>query len=511
MFDPLKSKTRVLLYSTLTFLFGVGLASSMDWTARSQALTVTPDAAQVSEAIVQPALDLSSAFVTIAEEVTPAVVRIQTERPGRTASGLQGFFDLRRPNQEDRDPTPQFSGGSGFLISADGYIMTNNHVVADANDVTVYTRDGLRHEAEIVGTDPTTDVAVIKIAGSDLPHLRMGTSADVRVGEWVLAVGNPGFGGGSSLDYTVTAGIVSAIGRPLQLIQRELARNEEFDNPGWAIENFIQTDAVINPGNSGGPMVNLRGEVVGINSAIASQTGFYQGYGFAIPIDLGKRVGEDLVEYGEIRRSWLGVSMRRVDDIDAEAFGLPRVGGALVTAVNEDSPADDAGLEDQDVITAVDGQPVTRSGELQQIIAERRPGDRVTLEIYRDGRPRTLEVRLGEAPITRREATPARAAAETSSSERLGLEIRELTPEVAAQLGYENDEGVVIADVTSFGPAFRRGIQRPGERVIEINNREIQDMGDVRTELNDLESGQIVKFVLSDPEGNSRIVTVRVP
>ena len=514
MFDPLKSKSKVLLYSTLTFLFGVGLASSMNWTAGSQALMTSTEAAQVAQAAVQPALDLSSAFVAIAEEVTPAVVRITTERPARTASNnpLDGFFDLRRRNgDEPADPVPQLSGGSGFLISADGYVMTNNHVVADAQSLRVFTKDGRSYDAEIVGTDPTTDVAVIKIPGSGHPHLAFGSSENVRVGEWILAVGNPGFGGGSSLDYTVTAGIISAIGRPLQLIRRELTRNEEFDNPAWAIENFLQTDAVINPGNSGGPMVNLRGEVVGINSAIASQTGFYQGYGFAIPIDLAGRVGEDLVAYGEIRRSWLGIQMRGVDDTDAESFGLPRVGGALVNEVTGGSPAEKAGLRPQDVITELDGRQITRSGELQQQIAQAKPGDEVRLEVYRNGAPREITVRLGEAPITRREVPEAPTVAAVNSSEQLGLEIRELTPEIAKELGYEEAGGVVIADITPYGPAFRRSIRTPGLKVIQINDREIKDMDDVHQELDNLESGQIVKLVLGTPDGGSSIFTVRVP
>ncbi len=513
MFDPLKAKGRVLLYSTLTFLFGVGLASGMGWTAGSQALTTGPEVTQIPEAAVRPALDLSDAFVTIAEEVTPAVVRIQTERTGRAVSPLDGFFDFRRPDSrnQDPDPTPQLSGGSGFLISADGYIMTNNHVVADAEQLRVYTKDGHTHEAEIVGSDPTTDVAVIKIAGRDLPHLTFGVSDGVRVGEWVLAVGNPGFGGGSSLDYTVTAGIISAVGRPLTLIRRELSRNEAYDNPAWAIENFIQTDAVINPGNSGGPMVNLRGEVVGINSAIASQTGYYQGYGFAIPIDLAKRVGEDLVAYGEIRRSWLGVQMRGVDDVDAEAYGLPRVGGALVSEVTAGSPAADAGLRVEDVITAVDGETITRSAELQQEIAQRRPGDEVDLEIYRNGQRRAVAVRLGEAPILRRDQPTERVVDAADTSDQLGLEIREMTPELARQYGYDESDGVMIANVTPYSPAWRRGIQQPGYRVLEINNREIDDMRDVRAELENLESGQIVNFILGRPDGSSLISNVRVP
>ena len=203
------------------------------------------------------------------------------------------------------------------------------------------------------------------------------------------------------LDYTVTAGIVSALGRPLQLLQRELQEDPETrERRGFAIEDFIQTDAVINPGNSGGPMVNLRGQVVGINSAIASRTGFYQGYGFAIPIDLAQRVMEDLVDYGQVRRALLGVGMGAIDQIASEKYGLPTVSGVEVTMITPDGPAEQHGLRPYDVIVAIDDQQIGRVGQLQQVIALRRPGDRIDVTIYREGRPMTLEVELGEAPLS---------------------------------------------------------------------------------------------------------------
>jgi serine protease Do len=254
--------------------------------------------------------------VAIAETVTPAVVRIETSRTRRAASRGQTppvpeefrqFFRMPDPGQS----APVRSGGSGFLVSEDGYILTNDHVVAGAEEIRVFLQDRREFSATLVGADPTTDVAVIKIESGSLPSMSFGSSDAVRVGEWVLAVGNPGFGSGNQLDYTVTAGIVSAKGRPLGLINNEL-RIRGNENSQFAIEDFIQTDAVINPGNSGGPLVDLRGQVVGINSAIASETGYYQGYGFAIPIDLARRVMEDLIEYGVVRRSMArGADQRR--------------------------------------------------------------------------------------------------------------------------------------------------------------------------------------------------------
>jgi serine protease Do len=273
------------------------------------------------------------------------------------------FFELPdSPQQMPQDPIPQTAGGSGFIVSPDGYILTNDHVVSGATQIRVFLADRREYMAEIVGVDPTTDVAVIKINGQDLPTLSLGSPLDVRVGEWVLAVGNPGFAGSSNpLDHTVTAGIVSATGRPLQLIQRELSRQEEWQEvAGYAIEDFIQTDAVINPGNSGGPLVNVRGQVVGINSAIASRTGYYQGYGFAIPIDLAKRIMQDLVEFGEVRRARLGIEMWPVDPVDAELYGLPEPPGCSFRTYSPGDPPKQAGLRQEDVIVAVDDQEIDR-------------------------------------------------------------------------------------------------------------------------------------------------------
>ena len=511
MYDPLRSKMRITSYSLLACLLGLGIASGLGWTGTSHVMPVIDTEAQVPAQAVQPALDLSDAFVNVSETVTPAVVRIEARRQ-RTVSTAQRRNRLFGP-QDTPGPRPdQVAGGSGFIISDDGYILTNNHVVADASSLTVFLQDRRSFPATLVGRDPFTDVAVIKIDAPDLQKLSFGSSSELRVGEWVVAIGNPGFGGTSRpLDYTVTVGIVSAIGRPLQLLQRELAQDEETRvNQGFAIEDFIQTDAVINPGNSGGPMVNLRGQVVGINSAIASRTGFYQGYGFAIPIDLAHRVMEDLVEYGRVRRAWLGVAMRPIDAISAEAYGLPTVTGVELTLITDGGPAEAQGLQLYDVLVEVDRTPIARVGQLQQTIAMRRPGDRIDVKVYRDGKPITVEIRLGEAPLQRGPTVVASAPEPEERMNKLGLRIEDMTRQNAAEFGYERVEGPVITDVQVNGPAARRGLT-PGWRVLEINRQPVEDASDVRGIMSRVGRGDIVTLHLAAPNETRQILHVKVP
>ncbi|MGH7448372.1 MAG: S1C family serine protease, partial [Longimicrobiales bacterium] len=265
--------------------------------------TLPPSTPPAAREAVRQATSLSDAFITIADAVTSAVVRIEVERSiSRESSplpaGLSDLFD-RSQSPSPESPVPQLLGGSGFIVSADGYILTNNHVIADADRIVVTLRDKRTLEAEVVGTDPTTDIAVIRVTGASLPTVALGNSDDARVGEWVLAIGNPGFAGESPLDFTVTSGIISAKGRPLNILGAELQAVDPVAAQ-YAIEDFIQTDAVINPGNSGGPLVDLRGTVIGINTAIASSTGYNQGYGFAIPVNLARRVMQDLIAYGYV-------------------------------------------------------------------------------------------------------------------------------------------------------------------------------------------------------------------
>ena len=511
MYDPLRAKAKVALYTGATFIAGLGIAAGLGWTQTSVAMPVIDERPALSQEAVGPAADLSEAFVNIADAVTPAVVRIQSRRPARAARRSPNPLRFFGPDPDElRPPVPELSGGSGFLISADGYILTNDHVVSGSDEVTVYLRDRRYFEARIVGSDPFTDVAVIKIdIDEELPHLSFGDSDDIKVGQWVLAVGNPGFGTGNRLDYTVTAGIVSARGRALDILRRELLQDPASqDLSGYAIEDFIQTDAVINPGNSGGPMVSLTGQAVGINSAIASQTGYYQGYGFAIPINLARRVMEDLIEYGHVKRPLIGVHMQTVTPEDAEYYGLPSVAGALVQRTTASGPAAGAGVQPGDVIVAVDGKPVGYSGQLQQRIAEYRPGDRVTLTLYRSRRPMDVGVRLAEAPIN--DLAPRTVEQASTADERLGIRVEVLGAQTAREIGFEEPGGVVITDVEQGSAAGRRGIF-PGARILQINGRDVTDPEDVRSSLDAVRAGQIVSFVLETPNGGRQIVNVRMP
>ncbi len=513
MYDPLKAKAKVALSVAASFVLGLALAAQLGFAA-PPAVSGIDSSPRVADAQVQPALDLSEAFVNIADAVVPSVVRIEVPRQQeRQLSALEQFFGAP---QQRGPPDISVGGGSGFVASADGYVLTNNHVVKDAESITVALPDGRSFAAEFVGGDPTTDVAVVKIAGDDLPVASLGVSSDVRVGEWVLAIGNPGFTGRQdALDYSVTAGIVSALGRPLGLIRLDLIRDPDAqgDLAAFAIEDFIQTDAVINPGNSGGPMVNLRGQVIGINSAIYTRTGYYQGYGFAIPIDLAHRVMQDLVAYGHVRRAFLGVNIAPVGPEDAEWYGLPEVAGALVQNVTPGTPAEAAGLRQHDVITALDGEPVRSSNDLQRKIALQAPGERVALEVYRERRATQVEVRLEQAPFSRQ--TVEAPAPRARPAEKIGIEVTGITPSIARELGLDSAEGVVVEDVQTGGPAHRRGL---GPRCVihDVNRRTIKDIDDLDDEFRRAGAGDVLSLLASCPSGRGgrtgpQVYNIRVP
>jgi serine protease Do len=515
MYDPLKAKAKVVLYSGIAFLFGIGMASGLGWTSASHAMPSLTEAPQVSPAAVQPALDLSEAFTNLAEAVTPAVVRIQSRRPGVTQAGVgqqvpeqfRQFFDV-----PDGEPTPRQGSGSGFIVSEDGYILTNNHVVEGSDELLVYFPDRRYLPARIVGADPFTDVAVIKVDATEpLPHMAFGDSDELNVGEWILAIGNPGFGSSAQLDFTVTAGIISAQGRSLRLLQQDLLDDPRYGETtaGYTIEDFIQTDAVINPGNSGGPMVNLRGQVVGINSAIASSTGVYQGYGFAIPINLARRVMEDLIEFGMVQRPRMGVTIENVQAEDAELYGLPSVSGVLIQTVQDDTPA--AGvLQAEDVIVAIDGEPVGYVAELQAKVAQHRPGDRVDVTIYRNRRSMDVSVRLAEAPINT--PRPVAAAPSVRSEERLGIHLQDLDATLAQQLGFSEPGGVVLRDVAPGSAAQRRNVGAyVRSKLVRVNDEAIETTEDVSQALDGIAPGEIVSLHFEDAEGTQRVVNLRMP
>ncbi len=450
---------------------------------------------------VAPAPDaesLASSFRTASRAALQGVVHVQVETTARQAAQrgnpFEGtpFEDFFR-GAPSPSPQPRMGSGSGFIITPDGYIMTNNHVVADASRVTVVTTDRREFDATVVGRDPNTDVAVLKIDATGLHTVQLGDSESLQVGDWVLALGYP-----LSLGETVTAGIVSAMGKNIGIMQR----NEGAAAP---LEHFIQTDAAINPGNSGGPLVNLRGEAVGMNTAIASPTGVYSGYGFAVPIALAKRVADDLIRDGHVSRPRLGVQITDAAPADVEVFGLPSAAGAVVRGVQE-GPARDAGVELGDVIVAVDGRDIRDSGELMERVALRQPGETVTLDVIRYGAREQLRVRLG-AFETEPVPTAASAAPAQDAVSKLGFAAAELTPALASQLRIEEAGGVVVTQVDPAGPA---PATLRGMRIERVNGREISTVDDLRAVAGELADGGVVSVIGRTPDGERTILNYRL-
>ena len=512
MLDPVRAKLKLVGVTAGAFAGGVLLASGLDWTTGSHAATLLQTTAQPSTAEVRPVAELSQAFISIAESVTPSVVSIETERAPRARTRRRGqeeeegeeqVLPFGFPFPQGQPRVPQEASGSGFLITQDGYIITNNHVVADADQINVILTDNRQLRARLVGRDPLTDVAVIKIEGERFPAVRIGRSEDVRIGEWVLAIGNP-----LDLGTTVTSGIVSAQGRSLN----NLIGNTAGENGRWAIEDFIQTDAPINPGNSGGPLVNLRGEVVGVNSAIASPTGFYSGYGFAVPIDLARKVADDLIRYGRVRRPAVGIQVTNVRPEDAEVYRLERIQGVVVQDFPEGSPSRQAGVRQGDVIVSVDGRPVQRVGQFQRMIATRTPGETVTLEVVRYGERRRFEVRLIEAPTSAEEPrVAARAEEPAGEATPLGIGVSVVTPQLVQR--YQLDEqasGLVVTDVENFSAAARYGI-RPGTRILAVDGQEVRDVAAFRRAVERKRPGDVVSLRVVFQTGENGILNMRLP
>jgi serine protease Do len=388
------------------------------------------------------------------------------------------------------------------IISAEGYIATNNHVISDAAEdgIEVVLSDKSRYKAKLVGTDPTTDLAVIKISARDLPVAALGNSDNVQVGEWVLAVGNP-----LGLTSTVTAGIVSALGRNIRIIQ---------DNYG--IEDFIQTDAAINPGNSGGALVNMNGEVIGINTAIATTNARYQGYGFAVPVNLLKTVAADLIRDGKVRRGYIGVSISPVDQTLADAIGLEKARGVFVQSLVEGGAGAEAGLKESDVILSVDGNEVNQPNELQRYIATRHPGDVVKLEVFRDGKTIekkvTLRARDEDAGVVR--AMDRNDEEETNPEsmtvvplESLGLKLRNMT--ASERKSYDLEKGAIVAEVKQYSEAFNRQIGK-GDAIVEVDREAVASPAEVREIVESHKPGESVLLRLRRADGTSYYAAVQI-
>ncbi|MHC4081327.1 MAG: DegQ family serine endoprotease [Planctomycetota bacterium] len=424
---------------------------------------------------------LSEAFKQAARTVAPSVVHITVvdrDRVAMTPHGLphgfprgngpgedffRRFFEQMQPRLEPqaqqapgRPGGPEARGqGTGFIVGADGYIVTNHHVVDGADVLTVRLHDGREYEATVVGTDAESDLAVVRIETSGLDAVAFGESDGLEVGEWVIAVGSP-FG----LEQTVTAGIVSATGR---------------SGMGLAtFENFIQTDAAINPGNSGGPLVNLLGEVIGVNTAITTRSGGYQGIGFAIPSNMVRDVMDEIIADGRVSRGWLGVNIQPLTDDLAESFGLDDNDGVLIADVHADGPSAEAGLEAGDIVTRIGGRPVTTTSELMNAVAAADPGQVLEVELIRDGERRTVQVTLGARPAPPQLASGARGP---DLSGALGLAVEPLTPEAAKRFGLSADRGVLVANVVPGSAAAAAGL-RPGDVIVKVGARPVNDPGE---------------------------------
>ena len=436
-------------------------------------------------------------FTQAAAAVTPAVVYIRvtysnTSNGNSDQDQLQQLFG-NMFGQRAQPQGVQMASGSGVIISPDGYIVTNNHVVEKADKITVATNDHRTFQAKVIGTDPNTDLALIKVEATNLPIVKFGNSDDAKVGEWVLAVGNP-----FNLTSTVTAGIVSAKGRNIGIIGNE---DNQDENPygrssqgqpraaNKAIESFIQTDAAINPGNSGGALVNTKGELIGINSAIASHTGSYEGYGFAIPINLAKKVLNDIERYGAVKRGFVGVSFTQLDPDVAQALHIDNTTGLYVKDLVHGGGAEAAGIKAGDVITKVDGSPIYESSDLQERVGELQPGDKVRLTVMREGAEKEFNVTLkaDAAPAARTAAAPSKSAAELFN--KLGASFVPITKEQKAK--FHVNSGIIVTQVRP-GRLFDDTEIPVGSVITSINKSPIGSIADMDSAITNTRNGLLV-------------------
>jgi serine protease Do len=421
----------------------------------------------------------SDAFAKIADALVPTVVFIKSTRTITTADferfhdreDLKDYFRFRAP-----DEFRQSGAGSGIIVSKEGYILTNVHVVEKSDKLRVILNDNREYVADMIGMDPLTEVAVIKINADNLPVARLGNSDKCRVGEWVLSIGNP-----LELQSTVTAGIISAKDRQIDILRNR-----------YSVENFIQTDAAINPGNSGGALVNLRGEVIGMNTAIATETGYNSGYGFAIPINLAQKIMTDLIHKGRVERGYLGISMQDIDEKKARALGISKPTGVFVDRVLDDGPAAAAGLRPKDVILEVDRQSVNKSNQLQAIVAKKNPLETVQLTLLRQGREMNIDVMLGQ-----RESEELAVTRRTSSKtfKDLGITCESVGRDKGRELGYYGQVGALVTHIERFSPADDAGM-REDDIIVEINDSNVATETDFRRTIGRLNQGAVAIFTV---------------
>ncbi|MBD0316557.1 MAG: DegQ family serine endoprotease [Nitrospiraceae bacterium] len=448
----------------------------------------------------------SNGFTEVAKLVTPTVVNITTVMSAKISDGRTGPDELRDRMEEFfgkpfgprgrgpqgpgpmEPPSPRMGGqGSGVIVSPDGYILTNNHVIENAREVTVTLPDKREFKGKIVGTDPKTDLAVVKVEAENLPTVAWGDASKLQVGEYVLAVGNP-FG----LNSTVTLGIVSAVGRGHMGITQ--------------YEDFIQTDAAINPGNSGGALVNTKGELVGINTAIFSQTGGYQGVGFAVSSTMSKPIYESLIKTGKVVRGYLGVGIQDLNHDLAKSFGIKDSKGALVSDVKDESPADQAGIKQGDVITKYQGIPVEDAVALQRLVTRTSVGSKVPVTVIRDGREREVTVTVNEQPDTTKIAKVDTGEADYAFA---GVAVQDLDQDTAKELGLKGKaQGVVVTKVDPESGAQKAGLM-PGDVIKEINRQPVKSVKDFEKMSSGVKKGDNV-LILINRRGNSLFLSAKI-
>ena len=471
-------KKKIVL-SLLILLIGFLLGWSFYYIQSGAHYAKRPD--NLPPVVSKKIIETERAFSDIVDSVSPAVVNISTIKTysdgGIHSYNDDSLFDFFNPFKRGPRKYREQSLGSGVIVSEDGYIITNNHVIEQADEIRVTLYDKRSFRAKVVGVDTKTDLALIKIKGRGLPTIPWGNSDALKVGEFVLAIGNP-FG----LSHTVTMGIISAVGRA---------------NVGVAdYEDFIQTDAAINPGNSGGPLVNTRGELIGINTAIFSRSGGYQGIGFAVPSNMARTIISQLKEQGRVIRGWLGVTIQDLTPELAERFGISRALGALVSDVFRGSPAEKGGIRRGDVIVEFDGKRVRNVSTLRNLVAQSRVGSKVKVGIIRKGKRDTLWVRIIEIPEEFSEVkdlTPRRRPEKTD----IGLTVTELTPSIARQIGLPPDlQGVVVLDVLEGSSAQAAGIKK-GDVIQEVDDRAIKSYEDWKAAMNSIgkEDKSIIMFI----------------
>ncbi|HEX5438922.1 MAG TPA: trypsin-like peptidase domain-containing protein [Gemmatimonadaceae bacterium] len=427
----------------------------------------------------------TSAFESAAHAVLPSVVYILVE--ARPRQLFMPLGQLRQGSPNGRAPLRPYGSGSGVIFQKGGYILTNNHVVQEAARVRVTLYDHREFDAQVVARDPSTDIAVVKIEGQNLPVAKLGNSDSLHVGQWVEALGNPL---GVALQFTVTAGIIGATGRSIGILAENGASRAGEAAP---LEDYLQTDAAINPGNSGGPLVDLAGEVIGINSAIASTTGAFTGYGFAIPINLARHVAEELITYGEVRRPYLGVILGDVSPVDAKVFSLPSVSGAEVLHVESGSPADHAGMQLGDVIVKIGDQDVHTVSGLQAVLAALQPGSTAQVQLIRYGKRVTLSVKMGQVTSG---VKPKPAPSVQNEPSRAGFGVE------------ERGGHVVIAAVRDYSPAQRAGVA-PGQVILQANRQAISSIDQLVAVIRKANGGPL-SLIVDDPQVGKRIINYQL-